>query len=109
MKRIKKKFNKKININLTEKYFESNEDYLIWYKSDLKIYKNQIDSIEYCNNLDKKGFSDWILPDRNQLLNSSDDLLNNEIVIKGKSYWTFHRMSVGIVYYFDPDKLQKNN
>ena len=105
----KEELNKKININLTEKYFESNQNYLIWYKSDLKIYKNQIDSIEYCNNLDKKGFSDWILADRNQLNYSSDDLLNNEIIFNGRSYWTFDRMSVGMGYYFDPDKLQNNN
>ena len=52
----KEELNKKININLTEKYFESNQNYLIWYKSNLKIYKNQIDSIEYCNNLEKRIF-----------------------------------------------------
>ncbi|MEL0115753.1 MAG: hypothetical protein VW894_05525, partial [Gammaproteobacteria bacterium] len=105
----KEELNQSLNISLSEKYFESNEKYLIWYKSDLKTNKNQIESIEYCNNLDKKGFSDWILPDRNQLNYSSDDLLNNEIIFNGRSYWTFDRISVGIGYYFDPDKLQNNS
>ena len=104
-----KELNQKININLSEKYFELNEEYLIWYKSNLNIKKNQIDSIEYCNNLNKKGFSNWILPDRNQLLNFSNELLNNEIIFKGRSYWTFDRISVGMGYYFDPDKLQNNS
>ena len=64
---------------------------------------------DLCHSYDKKGFSNWILPDRNQLLNFSDKLLNNEIIFKGRSYWTFDRMSVGMGYYFDPDKLKNNN
>ena len=109
----KKSSNEKLDnleiIKFKDIFHESKNKSLVWYRLDSLDKRDLTGSIKYCNALSKRGFSDWSLPNRDQYYNSMNELLKNNILINGNSYWTYDRVSTDIGYYFNIPKEIKND
>ncbi|MGM5484163.1 MAG: DUF1566 domain-containing protein [Nanobdellota archaeon] len=67
---------------------------LVWQRNDSGITKNWSESLEYCNNLEIKGFKDWRLPTVSEAItfidynNSNNNYTDDIFTGDNEFYWT---------------------